>query len=119
MEKIAELRQKIDEIDEKILLLLKERIEISKEIGDIKWKQRIPIKDPKREKAKYRQIAKRALELGLNPEEIKNIYQKIIDMSTYIQEHRSTPSQHENFKCYTKGKRFGKSQKVPDDEIEP
>lgn len=86
MEKITALRQKIDEIDEKILLLLKKRIEISKKIGEIKRKQGIPVKDPGREGEKYKQVLERALKLGLNPEDVINIYQKIIDMSIRVQE---------------------------------
>lgn len=86
MEKITALRQKIDEVDEKILLLLKERIEISKKIGRIKRKQGIPVKDLGREEEKYNQVKEKALKLGLNPEDVMNIYRKIIDMSIHVQE---------------------------------
>lgn len=86
MEKITALRQKIDEIDDKILSLLKERIEISKKIGEIKRKQGIPVKDLRREEEKYSQVKEKALKLGLNPEDVTNIYRKIIDMSIHVQE---------------------------------
>lgn len=43
------LRKKIDEIDEKLLNLLKERLEVSKKIGEIKKKKNMPIYDPIRE----------------------------------------------------------------------
>lgn len=43
------LRKKIDEIDDKLLILLKERLEISKKIGEIKKKNNMPIYDPVRE----------------------------------------------------------------------
>ncbi|MBS7646461.1 MAG: chorismate mutase [Candidatus Bathyarchaeia archaeon] len=85
MEKIAALRQKIDEIDEKILLLLKERIEVSKKIGEIKQKQGIPVRDPKREEEKYKHISEKAAEFGLDAEDVKNLFQKIIDISIRIQ----------------------------------
>ena len=43
------LRKKIDEIDDKLLILLKERLEVSKKIGEIKKKNNMPIYDPVRE----------------------------------------------------------------------
>ena len=43
------LRKKIDEIDNKLLILLKERLEVSKKIGEIKKKNNMPIYDPVRE----------------------------------------------------------------------
>lgn len=84
--KIDELRQKIDEIDEKILLLLKERIEISKKIGEEKRRHGISLRDFERENEKYKQITEKALKLKLNPEEVKRVYREIIDMSIHAQE---------------------------------
>ena len=43
------VRKKIDEIDDKLLILLKERLEVSKKIGEIKKKNNMPIYDPVRE----------------------------------------------------------------------
>ncbi len=43
------LRKKIDEIDDKLLILLKERLAVSKKIGEIKKKNNMPIYDPVRE----------------------------------------------------------------------
>jgi len=54
-EKIAELRRKIDEVDEKILLLLKERFEIAKEIGMEKRKHGMPLRDFERENEKFKE----------------------------------------------------------------
>ncbi|MBS7637138.1 chorismate mutase [Candidatus Bathyarchaeota archaeon] len=79
------LRKKIDEIDEKILLLLKKRIEIAKKIGEEKRKQGIPLRDSERENEKYRQITEKALKLKLNLDIIKKIYQEIISMSVQAQ----------------------------------
>jgi len=85
-EKITTLRRKIDDIDEKILLLLKERVEISKKLGEIKRERGIPLRDPEREKEKYDQITEKASKLKLNREDVKEIYRKIIDMSIHAQE---------------------------------
>jgi len=86
LEKVPHLRRKIDEIDEKILLLLKDRIEVSKLIGKIKRENAVPIRDPKREDEKYRHIIQRASELELDLDEVKNIYKIIMAMSIQAQE---------------------------------
>lgn len=49
MERILALRKKVDEIDEKILYFLKERVKVCKDIGAIKRKHGIPIRDHRRE----------------------------------------------------------------------
>lgn len=43
------MRKKIDEIDDKLLVLFRERLEVSKKIGLIKKKNNIKIFDPERE----------------------------------------------------------------------
>ena len=43
------MRKKIDEIDDKLLALFKERIEVSKKIGLLKKKYKMEIFDPQRE----------------------------------------------------------------------
>jgi chorismate mutase len=86
LEKVPHLRRKIDEIDEKILLLLKDRIEVSKLIGKIKRENAVPIRDPKREDEKYRHIMQRASELGLGLDDVRNIYKIIMAMSIHAQE---------------------------------
>ena len=86
MERILLLRKRIDEIDEQILRFLKERMEISKSIGTTKREHGIPVRNNQREDELYRNIVRRALELGLNPQEVKAVYQKILAMSIRAQE---------------------------------
>ena len=43
------MRKKIDEIDDKLLALFKERLEVSKKIGLLKKKYKMAIFDPQRE----------------------------------------------------------------------
>ncbi len=47
---LAKLRDRINEIDREIMRLLRERIEIAKEIGKYKKKKGLPIWDPQRER---------------------------------------------------------------------
>ncbi|MFN3504940.1 MAG: prephenate dehydratase [Caldimicrobium sp.] len=83
--KLTELRKKIDQIDEEIVSLLKERLKIAQEIGSIKEKKGVQAFDLEREK----QIIKRILDLnqGIFPEEtLKVIYSEIIKACRASQE---------------------------------
>ena len=86
MEKILSLRRRIDEIDEQILRFLKERMEICKIIGKTKREHGIPVKDHQREDDLYKRIVRRASELGLNPRDVRAVYQEILAMSIRAQE---------------------------------
>ncbi len=86
MERIRTLREEIDDIDERILHLLKERVEVCKIIGATKREHEISIRDPQREKDQYYHVMKRATELGLPPNEVKAVYTEIIAMCVHAQE---------------------------------
>jgi len=86
MERIQSLRREIDEIDERILHFLKDRVKICKTIGATKREHGIPIRDQQREEEQYRHIMKRASELGLDPLEVKAIYREIIAVGMHAQE---------------------------------
>jgi len=76
-EKLKELRERIDRIDETILELLVERANLAKEIGEIKTKEGLEIHVPERE----RKILERILEKnrGRFPEQaLIRIYREII-----------------------------------------
>jgi chorismate mutase len=86
LERISALRNKVDEIDEKILCSLKERVEVCKSIGAIKREHGIPIRDYEREDEVYANILRKVSELELNPQEVRAIYRKIMAMSAHAQE---------------------------------
>lgn len=89
METILSLRKRIDEIDDQILRFLKERVDVCENIGLIKQKQGIPVRDRQRESEQYTRIARIASKLGLNPQEVRAVYQEIIAMSIRAQERES------------------------------
>jgi len=89
MERISPLRKRIDEIDEQILCLLKERVNICENIGIIKREQGIPVRDRHRENEQYTRITGIASKLGLNPQEVRVVYQEIIAISIRAQERES------------------------------
>ena len=54
---IKELRKKIDNIDEKIVSLLRERMETSAKVGQYKKENKLPIYDPSRESELFDRVA--------------------------------------------------------------
>jgi chorismate mutase len=86
LDDIKQLRKRIDEVDEQILLSLSQRTELCKSIGSMKKKQGIQIKDPLREKDVYTHIKKKAADSGLNPAQVEAIYHQIVKMCTSVQD---------------------------------
>jgi len=84
--KIRQQRKKIDEIDKKIVLLLHERVEICKDIGEEKRIQGLPVNDAKREEEVYNHVRERATELSLNPTKIEAVYREIVNICKSVQE---------------------------------
>jgi chorismate mutase len=80
LEKISTLRRRIDRIDDEILRLLNKRVKTSKSIFLVKQEIAAPAKDYERESEVYLRVVRKASEFGLNPEEIKSIYKRIIAM---------------------------------------
>ena len=80
---LEELRKEIDKIDEKLLLLLEERLEKAKQITEYKKENNIPETQKEREE----EILDKLTQLGkgkLRDEYIKNIFRQIIQESHKI-----------------------------------
>jgi len=86
LERIQTLRKRIDEIDERILHFLKERMELCEAIGTTKREHGIPVRDQTREKELYKRFSEKATKLGLNPQRVEAVYREIIAMCTHAQE---------------------------------
>ena len=86
MERISPLRKRIDEIDERILPFLKERVDVCETIGAIKREHSIPVTDPSRENELNKRLRERATNLGLSPHHIEAVYREIVGMCKYVQE---------------------------------
>jgi chorismate mutase len=79
------LRKKIDAIDAKIVLLLKERMDLCKSIGAIKIKNGLAVKDHQREDEVYLHVMAKALEVGLNPQKVEAVFKDIIALGVFVQ----------------------------------
>jgi chorismate mutase/prephenate dehydratase len=79
------LRNKIDAIDEKIILLLKDRMDLCKSVGVIKVKNGLGVKDHRREDEIYIHVMAKALESGLDPQKVEAIFKDIIALGVFVQ----------------------------------
>lgn len=82
---IKEHRKQIDEIDNQILELLKERFEISKKIGKYKKQNNLPIRNKKREKQLLEKNKNKAKDFNLKPDFVKKLFRLVLKESRRIQ----------------------------------
>ena len=77
------MRKKIDEIDDKLLALFKERLEVSKKIGLLKKKYKMEIFDPQREQ----EIINGCTQNSTEDETVylEKILRKLMDISKELQ----------------------------------
>ena len=80
MDKIIELRRRIDEIDNEIMKLLSERYEISDQIGNIKSTSKVQILDQKREEYVLNKTKKHS-----HSPQLELVYRAIMGESKNIQ----------------------------------
>lgn len=89
MDDISRIRDRIDEIDQEIVQLLKSRYENAKYLGRIKARRNIEYRDPEREKIIQRKIERAATTLGLDPELIQPIFHQIFSFAIQAQKDQS------------------------------
>lgn len=78
------LRQQIDTTDEQILALINRRLELARQIGELKNRAELAVLDPKREKEVFDHL--RRLNQGpLTDEGLRNIFREIISAARQIQ----------------------------------
>ncbi len=87
MDEIPRIRERIDEIDQKLVLLLKDRYENARLLGRIKQARSIASRDPEREKIILHKVQDTASSLGLEPRLTLPIFKAIFNFSVQAQEH--------------------------------
>ena len=76
---IDELRQEIDDIDDKLLELFERRMDIAKKIGQYKKERSLPVKDRERERNILHRLCEKAQpELA---EYVKTLFLSLFEMS--------------------------------------
>ena len=87
MDEILRIRQRIDEIDQQLVLLLKDRYENARLLGRIKRARGIASRDSGRERIILRKVQGAASELELEPRLILPIFKAIFNFSVQAQQY--------------------------------
>ncbi|MGH9499552.1 MAG: chorismate mutase [Terriglobales bacterium] len=87
---ISEWRNKIDELDRRLVELLSQRAEAAHEIGRLKRVAAMPIYEPDREQAVFDNV-RRANPGPLADHDLLNIYERIMDIMRQIQQEEIAP----------------------------
>jgi chorismate mutase-like protein len=87
---IADWRKKIDELDRRLVELLNERAQAAHEIGKLKRNTSMPIYEPEREKTIFANVC-RANRGPLPDSELRQVYERIIDVMRNIQKNEIAP----------------------------
>lgn len=84
---IDELRQQIDELDERLIQLLNERASCALEIGKLKHELGLDVYQPDREAQVVKHVQDRGRQAGgpLGPEAIARLFERIIDEARRIE----------------------------------
>ena len=81
MDAIKNLRNIIDTIDEQILDLIKSRIDVVVEIGQVKKENNAEVVDEKREEEIYNRLVALAAKKGVKPEVVKKVWKALLEIS--------------------------------------
>lgn len=87
MDEIPRIRDRIDEIDQQLVLLLKDRYENARLLGRIKRARGIESRDTERERIILRKVQDAASTLGLEPMLTLPIFKAIFNFSVQAQQH--------------------------------
>jgi prephenate dehydrogenase/chorismate mutase len=85
MDDVTRIRNRIDELDQEIVRLLKNRYENARLLGRIKQQRHLDYRDPEREKIILRKIERAATSLDLDPNLIRPIFDQIFTFSVEAQ----------------------------------
>jgi chorismate mutase len=86
MDEIANLREKVDAVDDQILRDIAARVKLCRAIGDLKKHQSKPVHDVNRENEVFKRVKERALLLKVDPVIAERIYREIVNMCSSVQE---------------------------------
>ena len=86
MDKLEELREKVDATDDQILRDIVQRVKICRAIGELKKQQGKPVQDLNREVQVFKRARERAELFKLDPDKIERLYREIVNMCSAVQE---------------------------------
>jgi chorismate mutase/prephenate dehydratase len=83
---LAQLRDRIETVDRKIIALVAERLKIVEDVVAAKLTAASPFRDREREDLLLQRLRRLAIEAGLDPHQIERLYRVVMDMSVAHQE---------------------------------
>jgi chorismate mutase/prephenate dehydratase len=83
---LAQLRDRIEAVDRKIIALVAERLKIVEDVVAAKLTAASPFRDREREDLLLQRLRRLAIEAGLDPHQIERLYRVVMDMSVAHQE---------------------------------
>ncbi|GGF29314.1 hypothetical protein GCM10011611_39210 [Aliidongia dinghuensis] len=83
---LTELRRLIDDIDDRLLDLLAERIAVAERVADYKRATGIPVRLPDRIEAVKARCAERGAARGLDPVYVRDLWGRIIEETCRLEE---------------------------------
>ncbi len=86
MDRLDDLGVCIDSIDDAIFELIARRTHLARRAGDVKRRERLPLRRPEVEKERIDRIAVLATEKELDPKIIRNIWEILIEYAVSLQE---------------------------------
>ncbi len=92
--RLEELRERITACDLELIRVLRERLALAREIGEVKEGLGLPVTDPKREAAVVRRAAERARAAGLDEELIRTVIWQVMSTARsrqYVGKDSSAP----------------------------
>ena len=78
---LAGLRERIEELDRRLLALLKERMGIVEQVAGAKLQTAAPFRDPQREEQVLQRVRHIGVGLGLDAHRVESLYRAIMEMS--------------------------------------
>jgi chorismate mutase-like protein len=94
---IADWRLKIDELDRQLVALISERARCAVEIGKLKQNSELPVYEPDRERIIFENI-QRANRGPLSQVQLRQIYERLVDVMRQIQSDEIAPQPTEERK---------------------
>ncbi len=82
---LEELRRAIDEVDQKILGLIAERVRLVLRVGDVKRERQMAVYDPDRERRILDRLASQAPE-PLDGTTVRRIFERLIDEARRLEQ---------------------------------
>lgn len=83
---LSSLRDRIDEVDRRIIALLADRLKIVEGVIEAKLATAAPFRDREREEALITRLRHVAVEAGVDPHQVERMYRVVMDMSVAHQE---------------------------------